>query len=229
MTPVLLPDADEDRPARGDRRRWGQGLLALGAAVLLLPGCAALRQIGVDVVTYGAWPDKRSPGRYAIDRLPSQAAGGPERDQLEAAAAEALQQVGFRPAAGVAQADVLVQIDGRRSRIVSPYADPWWPGFRGGMRAAPPPDRRIHGSVGVGVGVGMGVGIGFGWDAETFERQQVQLLLVDRASRDRLVELQIVHEARYSGPELLPLLFQAGLQGFPALPAGPRRVTVQLP
>lgn len=228
MTPVLPHDADEDRPACGDRRRWGQGLLALGAAALLLPGCAALRQIGVDVVTYGTWPDKRPPGRYAIDRLPSQVAGGPEREQLEAAAAEALQQAGFRPAASAAQADVLVQLDWRRSRIVSPYADPWWPGFRGGVRAAPPPPgRRIHGSV--GVGVGMGVGIGFGWEAETFDRQQVQLLLIDRASRDRLVELQIVHEARYSGPELLPLLFQAGLQGFPALPAGPRRVTVQLP
>ncbi len=55
------------------------------------------------------------------------------------------------------------------------------------------------------------------------------LLLVDRASRERLLEMP--HRARGAllGPEYLPLLFGRGLQGFPDLPAGARRVTVQLP
>ena len=48
-------------------------------------------------------------------------------------------------------------------------------------------------------------------------------------SRERLVEIRIEHEARHTSPDLLPLMFEAGLQGFPDLPPGTRRVTIQLP
>ena len=219
---------------RPDRRGWGLALAAT-AAVVLLPGCAALQQIGVDVVTFGAWPDKRPPGRYAFDRLPSQNAGSPEQAQLEAAAAQALERVGFTPAAAPAQADVLVQLGWSRSRVLSPFADsgPW--GGRGVLEAPPPPDRRAHAAVGVGIGVGIGgrrggIGIGgtFGEPA-TYDRQQVQMLFIDRSRREHLVEIRVRHEARYSSADYLPLLFDAGLSGFPDLKAGTRQVTVQLP
>lgn len=217
---------------RPDRRRWGLGLLASGA-VLALPGCAAFKQIGVDVVTFGAWPDKRPPGRYAFDRLPSQAADSATQAQLEAAAAQALQRAGFAAADSVARADVLVQLGWGLSRVASPFADPW-PGrsMRGGP-VAPMPDRRAHASVGVGIGVGVGRGsFGFGsvWgEPQTHDRQQAQMLFIDRASRDKLVEVQVVHEGRYSSADFLPLLFDAGLSGFPDLKAGTRHVTVSLP
>lgn len=215
------------------RRRWMLGLAAL-PAVVLLPGCAALRQIGVDVVTFGTWPSKRAPGRYAFDRLPSQNPASPEQMQLEAAAAQALQRVGFSAAESPARADVLVQLGWSRSRVLSPFADssPW--GTRTPLDP-PPPDRRAHAAVGVGVGIGLGTrrgGIGIGGsfgEPATYERQQVQMLLVDRASRDKLVEIRVQHEARYSSADYLPLLFDAGLSGFPDLPPGTRQVTVQLP
>ena len=73
-----------------------------------------------------------------------------------------------------------------------------------------------------------GFGAGFGWQ-DVHERQQLLMLLVDRASRERLVEIRIEHEARHTSPDLLPLMFEAGLQGFPDLPSGTRRVTIQLP
>lgn len=217
-----------------DRRRWGLGLAAV-TALVLLPGCAAFKQISVEVVTFGAWPEKRPPGRYAFDRLPSQNAGSPEQVQLEAAAAQALQRVGFVAADSAARADVLVQTGWGRSRVLSPFAEPapWWPARGGG--APLPPDRRAHASVGVGVGVGVGSGrggIGFGGsfgEPSTYDRQQAQLLFIDRASRDKLVEIQVQHEARYSSADYLPLLFDAGLSGFPDLTAGTRHVTVQLP
>lgn len=217
-----------------DRRRWGLGLV-VATAVALLPGCAAFKQISVDVVTFGAWPDKRPPGRYAFDRLPSQNAGSPEQAQLEDAAAQALQRVGFVAAESAARADVLVQTGWGRSRVLSPFADPapWWPSR--GSGAPLPPDRRAHASVGVGVGVGIGGGrggFGFGGsfgEPATFDRQQAQLLFIDRASRDKLVEIRVQHEARYSSADYLPLLFDAGLSGFPDLKAGTRQVTVQLP
>ena len=210
----------------GMRRRRLLALGALAPLAALLPGCALLKQISVDVATFGAWPAGRRPGRYAFDRLPSQQADAAAQQQLEQAAAQALAQAGFGPAASAAQADVLVQLDGRRSRVLSPFADPWPGPVAPLRRVPPPPDRRIHGSVGIGVGTGFGAG--FGWQ-EVYERQQLLMLLVDRASRERLLEIRIEHEARYSGPEYLPLLLGAGLQGFPDLPAGARRVTVQLP
>ena len=213
-----------------DRRRWGLGLVA-ATAVALLPGCAAFKQIGVDVVTFGAWPDQRPPGRYAFDRLPSQGAGSPEQAQLEAAAAQALQRVGFTPATAPVQADVLVQLGWSRSRVLSPFADagPW--GGRGVLEAPPPPDRRAHVGIGVGIGVrrgGIGIGGTFGEPA-TYDRQQVQMLFIDRSRREHLVEIRVRHEARYSSADYLPLLFDAGLSGFPDLKAGTRQVTVQLP
>jgi len=219
---------------RPDRRRWGLALVA-ATAVALLPGCAAFKQIGVDVVTFGAWPDQRLPGRYAFDRLPSQDAGNPEQVQLEDAAAQALQRVGFVAADSAARADVLVQTGWSRARVLSPFADPapWWPARGGGAPLRP--DRRAHAAVGVGIGVGVGVGGGRGGfggsvgEPATYDRQQVQLLFIDRASRDKLVEIQVRHEARYSSADYLPLLFDAGLSGFPDLKAGTRHVTVQLP
>jgi hypothetical protein len=220
-----------------DRRRWALGLTAVAAAAWL-PGCAALQQIGVDVATFGAWPNKRLPGRYAFDRLPSQNADNPEQLQLEAAAAQALQRVGFTAAETPARADVLVQLGWSRSRVLSPFADssPW--GTRTPLEpfpASPPPDRRAHAAVGVGIGVGIGMrrgGFGIGGtfgEPTAYDRQQVQMLLIDRASRDKLVEIRVRHEARYSSADYLPLLFDAGLSGFPALPPGTRQVTVQLP
>jgi hypothetical protein len=186
---------------------------------VLLPGCAAFKQIGVEVATFGAWPDKRPPGRYAFDRLPSQVAGSPEQAPLEAAATQALERAGFVAAGSAARADVLVQLGWGRSRVLSPFAESSGWGGRGG--------------VGIGGGVAMrggGFGIGgtFGEPA-TYDRQQVQMLFTDRASRERLVEIRVQHEARYSSADFLPLLFDAGLSGFPDLKAGTRHVTVQLP
>lgn len=232
-----MPSFPIDHPGlpRPDRRRWGLGLLAAGAtgAALMLPGCAVFKQIGVDVVTYGAWPDKRPPGRYAFDRLPSQNVGSPEQVQLEAAAAQALQQVGFTAADSAARADVLVQLGWGFYRVPNPFADPWPGGAMRGSPVVPVPDRRAHAMVGVGVGLGFGrggFGIGGSWgEPQVYDRQQVQLLFIDRASRDKLVEVQVQHEGRYSSADFLPQLFDAGLSGFPDLKAGTRHVTVQLP
>lgn len=215
-------------PKSLDRRRWMTGAAGVAAVALTagLPGCAAFNQISVEVTTFGAWPDKRPAGRYAFDRLPSQAQA-PEQASLEAAAAQALQRAGFTPAASPDQASVLVQLGWSRSRVISPWGDPWW-GMRGFRRFPPPPDRRAHGSV--GIGVGFGAGFGPGWpEADSFDRQVVQMLLIDRASRDKLVEIQVRHEARYSSVDFLPLFFEAGLHGFPALVAGTRQITVQIP
>jgi hypothetical protein len=55
------------------------------------------------------------------------------------------------------------------------------------------------------------------------------LLAPDVSFQVTPVEVQVVHEGRYSSADFLPLLFDAGLSGFPDLKAGTRQVTVQLP
>jgi hypothetical protein len=193
-------------------------LAAFGTlASLGLSGCAALGSVRVTVRTFGAWPDGREPGRYAFDRLPSQEANPDSRAALESAASAALERVGFTAAPDVDGADVLVQFGARQAQVISP-----------------PP------RVSIGIGIGMPIsrhgGVGFGlnsypWYADRVsELREMGLLLIDRASRKVLVEIQTRHESRYgSGDDVLQALFDAALDGFPALPSGERVVTVALP
>jgi len=104
--------------------------LLLGVA-LLAAGCASLNAVDSDVSSYGAWPADRLPGTYAFERLPSQQAQAVRQQQLEQAAAPALERAGFKPAPDGAKPDVIVQIGARIDRNDrSPWDDPlWWHGY----------------------------------------------------------------------------------------------------
>jgi hypothetical protein len=209
-------EQDLSRPcAEPLRRRWLVAAAA-GAVVLGLPACAAWRQVSFDVATVGEWPQGRRAGSFALDRLPSQTQGGAERDQLEAQAGEALLRAGFQKAGSSAAADVLAQLVWRESRVLDPwYDDPW-----------PAPRWRL------GIGYGARPWGAWGmWGPSELARdqQELGLLLLDRASRQPLVEVRVRHEGRLSVNVVRPLMFDAALQGFPLLPAGERRVTVSLP
>ncbi len=200
------------------RRRFLSLGAALGAAGLAgLPGCAALGTVNVTVRTFGAWPEGRKPGRYAFDRLPSQEANAEARAALEAAASAALDRVGFSAAPDAASADVLVQFGARQAQLLEP-----------------PP--RLSFGIGIGTPIGRHGGFGFGansypWYTDRIrELREMGLLLIDRETRKVLVEVQTRHESRYGmGDDVLQVLFDAALDGFPDLPAGERTVTVALP
>jgi len=102
--------------------------LAIAAAALALAGCASMNTVTSEVASYGSWPVDRSPGTYAIERLPSQQVRGAQQEGLESGARSALEEAGFQPAANAAQADVMVQIGARASRTdYVPWDDPlWW-------------------------------------------------------------------------------------------------------
>lgn len=214
MTDALLdPTTDTRHPPA--RRRGLAAALAL-AAVATLPGCALLHTYSAEVASFGTWPDGRAPGRYAIERLPSQQARADEFAGTEDAAARALEAAGFTPATDAASADVLVQLGSRVQRNwVAEWDDPlWW----GGPVAA----RR-------GVWLGWRWGGPIGWDTVRYDRE-VGVLIRDRASGTPLFEAR----ARSDGPtrgnaELTEAMFRAALDGFPAANGGPRRVTVQMP
>jgi hypothetical protein len=176
------------------------------------------------VSTYGDWPAGRSPGTYAFDRLPSQAAPGSPADvqaQLEYAAAPAVQQAGFVEAAAGTEPDVRIEVSTRLLRMeLGPFANgPWRPGF----------------GVGVGVGgkrrvPGAGWSMGMGLHASTprYEREVV-LLIRDRATGRPLYEARATSESATSGDAtIVRAMFEAAMSRFPVADAGPKVVRVPL-
>lgn len=196
-------------------------LPALLLAAALLGGCAALNTVSSEVTTFSEWPADRKPGRYAFERLPSQKANAPRQGELEAAAAKALEKAGFTAAPDAAQADVVVQIGARLTRIeVSPWDDPLW--WRWGGSYWRSPAWRSSRSMYYG-------GLHADW-ASRYERH-VAVLLRDRASGTPLFEAHAQTEGGTAGDTaLLGAMFEAALQGFPATGAtNPRTVRVTLP
>ncbi len=200
--------------ASNTRRLMAAALLA-GSAVLA--GCAGIRTVSSEVSSFGEWPDGRSAGTYAFERLPSQQAQAAETEMLENAARPALEKAGFKPAAAGQQPEVLVQVGARDSRFVmSPWDDPlWWRGGFGYWRGGPWLSPRW--------------GLSMRYDFPRYE-SQVALLLRDRATGKPLFETRAATESgsRADGA-LYGALFQASLVDFPRLGMNPRRVVVELP
>lgn len=207
-----------------NRRQLGIG--AAAAALVALGGCAALNQLTSEVTSFGQWPANRGAGQYFIERLPSQMATTPADDRmgpLEQAAHQALQGAGFKQAATLEAADVVVQIGARITRYdLSPWSDPlWWrwgprywrgPSLYGARfypgpfhntppvwRTAPPPDR------------------------------EVAILLRDRATSVPLWEARAVSSGFSSDPAVFQAMFSAALSDFPNARPQSRNVTVMLP
>jgi hypothetical protein len=202
--------------ALGGSGRW-RGLFA-GLLLTVLAGCAALNEARVDVAGYGAWPAGRAAGIYRFERLPSQQQGPAAQDEIEAAAATALAQKGFRPAAaGAGKVDLLVQVGMRGYREVDARWDPFW---------ANPSPWSMHGWWGSGRGVGLGLGLGWS-SSPPRDVQEAVLLLIDSAGHQVLYEGRARTELRGT-PDVWRALFSATLQDFPALASGTRQVTVPL-
>jgi hypothetical protein len=194
------------------------GGLVLGAA--LLTGCAAMRSVSSEVSSFGEWPDGRSGGSYAFERLPSQQAQASETEMLENAARPALAKAGFTPAAAGQQPDVLVQVGSRAQRA----EDSRW-------------DERLWFSTGFGYGYGFGhrgLLLAPRWSLAYSQPlrydREVALLIRDRVSGKTLYETRATNEGSYRGDSgLQTAMFEAALLDFPRLGINPRRVTVALP
>ena len=222
-----LPDLLEQQGPRGCASKIGRlrGLLATGASMLLLAGCAGMQDVTSKVSSFGAWPQGRAPGSYVFERLPSQQNRAQEQAMLEAAAAPALAAAGFKKVEDAQQADVTVQL-GAQTLIENrarhgdpwypygrPYLGPWRPGFGGWWGGG--------GRGGVSISMAM---------EPPWVQMQVDLLIRDRRNNQVLYETHALHE-RVGSPldALYPLLFQAALKDFPHQAVSPRTVTVPVP
>ena len=91
---------------------------------------------------------------------------------------------------------------------------------------------------GVGVGVGVGVTIGFGSGflspfgrmEQPWFRREVSVVLRELASNKVAWESHAVADGPWSdNAVVLPAMFSAAMQGFPAAPAGVRKVAIDVP
>ncbi len=192
-------------------------LIAALASAITLSGCAALQQTSAEVRSFGEWPAGRAPGTYAFERLPSQNQPGSNAAETEAIAAEALALAGFKPAASMAQADVIVSVGARVTRTdISPWDDPIWGRWNAPLyawRFGHPP--RAYGQP---------------WFIERRFEREVALLLRDRASGQPLFEARASNDGATVGSQSnLQALFRAALIDFPKVEPKPRWVTVPSP
>lgn len=195
--------------------------VAAAAAASVLAGCAVTR-IDANVHTTGQWPEGRSPGRYAFQRLPSQQAQPQEQDRLEVEARPAVEGAGFAPAAAD-DADVFVQVAARSALVPASVPDPffgpyWWPGYAGAWR-----------------GPAWGWGGGWGWGyapayvVPSLTLTEVSVLIVDARSRQSLYESRAQTDVSTTESTLREALFWAALRDFPFPAVSPRRVSIDLP
>ena len=199
-------------------------LATLTAATLLATGCASFNQLNNEVSTFGAWPAQRAPTTYVFERLPSQAGHPQRQQQLEDAARGAVEAAGFKPAADPAQADVTMQVAAHVS-----LNDPWFYNdlfpWRGSLRFGAGWGHNRWGRSGWGPGLGFGYGVG---SVSAFERE-VAVLIRDRKTGELLYEARASNNGSSTGIDgLLPAMFRAAMQGFPATGPNPRSVTVQV-
>jgi hypothetical protein len=193
------------------------------AAVATLSGCATSWVVDSDVKSFSSLSTVPPGATYRFERLPSQQADTARQDSLEAMAAAALDKVGLRR--DDAKPQYSAQIGARVTAGLSPWADPWL----------------FDGPWGYGYGGGYGYGrrlYGSGWyggpayfppAANPWYEREVSIVLREAGSNRVVYETRARNDGPYNASAaILPVMFQAALQGFPNPPQGERRVNIDL-
>ncbi|RZL94769.1 MAG: DUF4136 domain-containing protein [Variovorax sp.] len=211
------------------------------AAGLALTGCATRWVVDSDVKSFSSIGTMPAGATYRFERLPSQQATEASQQQLEAMAAAALEQVGLRRDDANPLYSAL--IGARVTAELSPWADPWfygggpW-GYGGGPWGYGGGPWGYYGRPwGYGGYAGYGRGwYGGGWYApfppayDPWYAREVSIVLRELPSNRVVYETHARNDGPYTASkDVLPVMFQAALQGFPNPPQGPRRVDIELP
>lgn len=194
-------------------------LIAAAVAVLVLSGCATGYTLDTAVQTYSHLTAVPAQPGYRFDRLPSQQAADPVQSALEAMADPALHKAGLRRDDSAPR--YAVQVTAREQRALSPFADPWdygW-GWGGGWNLG-----YLH--------RGLGIGVGGPWPSRLEQQwfhREVSVIVRDLGSQQVVYETRATNDGPFSDSRrVLPVMFEAAMQGFPNPPAGPRRVDIRI-
>jgi len=204
--------------------------LALTALVLTvgLTGCATRWVVDSEVKSFSNISAVPAGATYRFERLPSQQASEASQQQLEAMAGAALERVGLRR--DDANPRYTAQIGARVTAELSSWADPW---FYGGGPWGPYRYGRYgrYGSPWYGRGW-----YGGGWYGPAFPpasnpwyAREVSIVLRELPSNRVVYETHARNDGPYTASAtVLPVMFQAALQGFPNPPKGERRVDIEV-
>ncbi|RQO42282.1 hypothetical protein DBV14_27670 [Variovorax sp. KBW07] len=194
--------------------------------VATLSGCATSWVVDSDVKSFSSLGAVAPGATYRFDRLPSQQADTARQESLEAMAAAALEKVGLRR--DDARPQYTAQIGARVTAGLSPWADPWlfdgpW-GYGGyGYGGYYGHGRRFYGSGWYGGPAFMPPA------ANPWYEREVSIVLREVGSNRVVYETRARNDGPYnSSTAILPVMFQAALQGFPNPPQGERRVNIDL-
>ncbi|MDM0105331.1 DUF4136 domain-containing protein [Variovorax sp. J22R24] len=211
--------------------------LAFAAVVLAasLTGCATRWVVDSDVRTFSKMETVPATSTYRFERLPSQQYEEAMQQQLEAMAGAALDGAGLRRDDANPRYSAL--INARVTTELSPWADPW---FYGGPWWGPGPRFGGWGGGPWGGGPWGGWGgrgwYGSGWYGPAFPppspwyAREVSIVLRELPSNRVVYETHARNDGPYTSSEaVLPVMFQAALQGFPNPPQGLRRVNIEIP
>lgn len=205
-------------------QRWlCVGLVGVAA---LLSGCATTRMIDSEVKSFTASTAPPRDAIYRFERLPSQEALM-DQDLFETMATKALRKVG--PVLNASSAAFSVQANVQIVRLPRDPRYDSWSGYGPSMRVG-----RVgaYGGGLPGVGVYPGYGHGsLGMMVETpWYRHRVHLVMRDLSNSTVAFESTALFEGPWPDSiNIVPVLLDAALQGYPAPPQGPRTVSIELP
>jgi hypothetical protein len=191
-----------------------------------LSGCATSWVVDSDVKSFSSLPAVPPGATYRFERLPSQQADAARQESLEAMAAAALEKVGLRR--DDARPTYSAQISARVTAGLSPWADPWL--FDGPWGYGGYGGYGYHGYARRWYGGGWYGGPAFMPPAANpwYERE-VSIVLRDIGSNRVVYETRARNDGPYNASAaILPVMFDAALQGFPNPPQGERRVNIEL-
>jgi hypothetical protein len=195
------------------KRTLGAILLAAGT---LLTGCATSWVVDSDVRTFSSLRAVPTGGAaFRFERLPSQQSYGEQQAQVEAMVQQSLSKVGFRR--DDAAAKYAVQTGARVQRERSPWDDPWggW-GFPG----------RDYVVTGTGHVIPLSP---FPRMEQPWYRREVSIIIRDLGNNQVVYETHAAHDGPWAdSAAVLPVMFDAALQGFPNAPPGVRKVNVTI-
>jgi hypothetical protein len=191
-------------------------LLAVFLATSALSGCSTLRTVDNEVQSFSNLSAVPAQATFRFERLPSQQATPQRVTELEAMAEQALTKAGLRRDDAGAQYAVQVGARVAREDRVD-WPDAWW---YGGF-----PNHRFS-----RLGPWSPAWSSTWLHTTPWFQREVSLILRDLHTGQVVYESHAAQEGSWSDSRrILPAMFAAALSGFPAAPAGVRKVSIELP